>query len=139
MLLQSIENNDKQWLDNIENIFRFAFHKKMRRYKLIRRDFNVGVNEQNILKVKESDKTKNPRNSKKPYMHWFTLTNVQRFESTFPVDAGRKLNVHKTFRRRHGHLLNVLCTFNLRPVSAGLYDRKQGFSSNDFDFHEKIF
>ena len=36
-----------------------------------------------------------------------------------PVDTGRKLNVHKTFRRRLGRLLTVLCTFNLRPVSAG--------------------
>ena len=33
-----------------------------------------------------------------------------------PVDTGRKLNVHKTFRRR---LLNVLCLFSLRPVSTG--------------------
>ena len=37
-----------------------------------------------------------------------------------PVDTGRKLSVHKTFRRRPGRLLNVLCTFNLRPVSTGL-------------------
>ena len=37
----------------------------------------------------------------------------------YPVDIGRKLNVHKTFRRRPGRLLNVLCTFNLRPVSTG--------------------
>ena len=37
-----------------------------------------------------------------------------------PVDTGRKLNVHKTFRRRPGRLLNVLCTFNLRPVSTGI-------------------
>ena len=36
----------------------------------------------------------------------------------FPVDTGRKLNVHKTFRRRR--LLNVLCTFNLCVVSTGL-------------------
>ena len=36
-----------------------------------------------------------------------------------PVDTGRKLNVHKTLRRRPGHLLNVLFTFNLRPVSTG--------------------
>ena len=35
-----------------------------------------------------------------------------------PVDTGRKLNVHKTFRRRPGRLLNVLCTFNLCPVST---------------------
>ena len=37
-----------------------------------------------------------------------------------PVDTGRKLNVHKTFRRRPGRLLNVLCTFNLCPVSIGM-------------------
>ena len=36
-----------------------------------------------------------------------------------PVDTGQKLNVRKTFRRRPGCLLNVLCTFNSRPVSAG--------------------
>ena len=33
--------------------------------------------------------------------------------------TGRKLNEHKTFRRRPGRLLNVLCSFNLRPVSTG--------------------
>ena len=33
---------------------------------------------------------------------------------TFPVDTGRKMNVHP------GRLLNVLCTFSLHPVSAGL-------------------
>ena len=38
----------------------------------------------------------------------------------FSVDTGRKLNVHKTFRRLPGGLLNVLCTFNLRPVSTGV-------------------
>ena len=38
----------------------------------------------------------------------------------FPVDTGPKLNVHKTFRRRLGRLLNVSCTFNLRAVSTGL-------------------
>ena len=36
-----------------------------------------------------------------------------------PVDTGRKLSVHKTFRRHQGRLLNVLCTFNLRPVATG--------------------
>ena len=35
------------------------------------------------------------------------------------VDTGRKLDVHKTFRRRPGRLLNVLFTSNLRPVSTG--------------------
>ena len=37
-----------------------------------------------------------------------------------PVDTGRKLNVQKTFRRRPGRLLNVFCTFSLRPVSTWL-------------------
>ena len=36
-----------------------------------------------------------------------------------PVDTGRQFNVHKTSRRRPGRLLNVLCTFNLRPVFTG--------------------
>ena len=36
-----------------------------------------------------------------------------------PADTVRKLNVHKTFRGRPGRLLNVLCTFNLRPVPMG--------------------
>ena len=40
-------------------------------------------------------------------------------ESNNPVDTGRKLNVHKTFRRRPRRLLNVLCTINLRPASTG--------------------
>ena len=35
------------------------------------------------------------------------------------VDTGRKLKVHKTFRRRPGRLLKVLCTFNVCPVSTG--------------------
>ena len=35
------------------------------------------------------------------------------------VDTGRKLYVHKTFRRRPGRLLNVLYTFNLRSVYTG--------------------
>ena len=33
------------------------------------------------------------------------------------LDTGRKLNVHKTFRRRLRRLLSVLCTFSLRPAS----------------------
>ena len=33
-----------------------------------------------------------------------------------PIDTGRKLNVHKTFRRR----LNVLCAFNICPLSTGM-------------------
>ena len=37
-----------------------------------------------------------------------------------PLDTGRKLKVHKMFRRLPGRLLNVLCTFNLRPVSSGM-------------------
>ena len=40
--------------------------------------------------------------------------------NTYPLDKGRKLNVRKTFRGRHGRLLNVLCTLNLRPVSRGI-------------------
>ena len=57
--------------------------------------------------------------------HWFpsiSPENIRKLEVVlfFLVDTGRKLNVHKTFKRRPGRLLNVLCTFNLHPVSTGL-------------------
>ena len=39
--------------------------------------------------------------------------------SLYPIDTGRKVNVHKTFRRRPGRILNLLCTFNERPVPTG--------------------
>ena len=37
----------------------------------------------------------------------------------YSVDTGQELNVHKTFRRRPGRLLNVLCTSNSRPCLHG--------------------
>ena len=49
---------------------------------------------------------------------WMTRFDVS-LVLNYPVDIGRKLNVHKTFRRRPGRLLNILCTSSLRPVSAG--------------------
>ena len=51
---------------------------------------------------------------------------------TNPLDTGRKLNVRKTFRRRPGRLLNVLCTFNVRPVSTGGFDFEHSISKNPF-------
>ena len=60
---------------------------------------------------------------------------MQCTSSSFPVDTGRKLNVHKTFRRRPGRLLNVLCTFNLRLVPTGftLLHGVKRLSNGDFD------
>ena len=52
-------------------------------------------------------------------MFTFSRTSTLSF-ACIPVDTGRKLNVHKTFRRPPELLLNVLCTFNLRPVSIGI-------------------
>ena len=51
--------------------------------------------------------------------HTLTLYQTQSVEPNYPVDTGRKLKVHKTFGRRPARHLNVLRTFNLRPVSAG--------------------
>ena len=53
------------------------------------------------------------------YDKWLSNGVYEFTESSNPVDTGRKLKVHKTFRRRPGCLLNVLCTFSLRPVSTG--------------------
>ena len=41
-----------------------------------------------------------------------------------PLDTGRKLKVHKTFSKRPLCLLNVLCKFNLCPVSRGYFTSK---------------
>ena len=54
---------------------------------------------------------KNQGKCNKTLLNWNKLS--------YPVDTGRKLNVHKAFRRRPGRLLNVLCMFNLHPVSTG--------------------
>ena len=48
---------------------------------------------------------------------FLSLASIWEFRMN-PVDTGRKLNLQKTFRRCPGRLLNVLCMFNLRPVST---------------------
>ena len=45
---------------------------------------------------------------------------IRVIRTVFPVDTQHRLNIHKTFRRHPGRLLNVLCKFNLRPVSMGV-------------------
>ena len=51
----------------------------------------------------------------------FLSVDTNQIKSVYPikVSSRRKLNVHKTFRRRPGRLLNVLYIFSLRPVSMG--------------------
>ena len=49
------------------------------------------------------------------------LRNENALDCPFPIDTGRKLKIHKIFRRRPERLLNILCTFNLRPVSTGFH------------------
>ena len=51
------------------------------------------------------------------FMKW---KGKKQISTTIALDTGRKLNVHKIFRRCPGCLVNVLCTFNLRPVSRGI-------------------
>ena len=47
-----------------------------------------------------------------------------------PLDAGRKLNVHLTFRRCLGRPPNVFCTLNLRPKTGRKTKKfKQTFNS----------
>ena len=46
--------------------------------------------------------------------------NLLLIASNVPVDTGHKQNVHETFRKRPGRLLNILCTFSLHPVSTGV-------------------
>ena len=59
-----------------------------------------------------------------------------------PLGTGRKLNVHKVFRRRLRRLLNVLCTFILRSVSRGnafYFILKAHFVLKIFKFLSQLF
>ena len=49
-----------------------------------------------------------------------TAHRVKQKQPPDPVDTGRKLDVYKTFRKRPGRLLNVLCMFNLHYLQAQL-------------------
>ena len=51
------------------------------------------------------------------------IPEIESLKILSPLDTGRNLNVHKTFRRRPGRLLNVLCSFNLRSVSRGSFQK----------------
>ena len=57
--------------------------------------------------------------SNSPRWTFWIDSSWRRSDLNDPVDTERKLNVHKTLRRHPGRLLNVLCTFNLPPVSTG--------------------
>ena len=51
---------------------------------------------------------------------WFSYKNSRKIKVlSLSLDTRRNLNVRKTFRRHPGSLLNILCTFNLLPVSKG--------------------
>ena len=58
------------------------------------------------------------------------------FITNFPVDTRGKLNIHKTYSRRPERLLNVFCTFNLRPVSTGLHVLLSFFRSSHKEVSE---
>ena len=48
---------------------------------------------------------------------WFGGALMKPASSPNSPDTTCKVNIHRTFRTRPRSLLNVLCTFNLRPVS----------------------
>ena len=49
----------------------------------------------------------------------FKINSVNPGTIPCPLGIGLILNVHKTFKRRSGRLLNGPCTFNSTPVSPG--------------------
>ena len=64
---------------------------------------------------------------------WITNYRDTIWKICAPADAGPKLNVHKTFRRCPGRLLNILCTLNLRPLSMVLRGYVTKWSLKFFD------
>ena len=74
--------------------------------------------------------------------HWLfrLMIIIEVIKSNNPVDTWRKLNVRKTFKRRRGRLLNVLCTFHLRHVSTGKYFTNLSFSVLCYPiYHSKLY
>ena len=55
-----------------------------------------------------------------PFSGHRALIHSDILHAVIPNDKGRKLNVSKTFRRCQELFLNVLSTFNLRPLSRGI-------------------
>ena len=55
-------------------------------------------------------------------LHWLSLSYFFYFcaqaAAHVPMDTWRNFNIHKAFRRCQWRLLNVLCTFDLNPVSS---------------------
>ena len=49
----------------------------------------------------------------------YTNQTVHSATCPFSLYTRHELDVQKTFTRSRGHLLNVLCTFNLHPLSSG--------------------
>ena len=72
-----------------------------------------------------------------PYVKSICISRVISLVCKYPVDTGRKLDVHKTFRRRPAGLLNVLCTLSLRVVSTGyeVHTRPRMFETSIFLDH----
>ena len=58
------------------------------------------------------------------------LREIRKSYHQLPLDTGRKLNVHKTFRRSPGRFLNVFRTFNLCPLPRGLVQYKLHYSAS---------
>ena len=54
--------------------------------------YNVNNNYRFLLRTRH--------NATKIFYHFLN------WDAVFPADTGRKMNVHKTFRRRPGHFLN---------------------------------
>ena len=72
-----------------------------------------------------------------PYVKSICISRVISLVCKYPVDTGRTLDVHKTFRIRPGGLLNVLCTFSLRVESTGygVHTRPRTFETSIFLDH----
>ena len=71
------------------------------------------------------------------YVKSICISRVISLVCKYPVDTGRTLDVHKTFRIRPGGLLNVLCTFSLRVESTGygVHTRPRTFETSIFLDH----
>ena len=75
-----------------------------------------------VFDIKSNNKAIEPltdEDQDEPHDNDPPLTLPVSIPSKKPLDTRRKLNVHKTLKRRPGCLLDILCTFNLRALFTG--------------------
>ena len=108
-----------------------AMKKNIKNHKIHYHNLQLSFKHINLLNTADFlGKTWFQRKVRLKGLYWtqlmFQLQIQRNITKTFNLDTGSKLNIRLTFRRRSERLLNVLCSFNLRPLKKSIgYNKSQ--------------